>query len=321
MPYAHSQIDLIHLYNKCLRDDLHKLGLKHTQIPDCDIGAYYHSVYARLISCQPRQVLYTPKFSCPTNHTAGLARLEKAFKDGNSIMPYQSKTISNLKTTDGLFFDWAIHHFHLGAPQYKSKFVERTGQVAFALVMRNAVLFLKIADHSSDPDVWTDIDMLEAVHDADPSLLRSYEVKGVAGNHITSQQRAAYRSVNGNAFVTLSNGKTYMSPGGGVVSNGLSLAAIRKDDQIQFSLSFLEKELNRDLRHTTSYFFKKISAHPARLDISLEKIGDLYLCKAIGGTNKLIVYPTSTLQNQRANESFYSQVRSLADSTYIYKTS
>lgn len=321
MPYAHSGFDLISLYNETLRGELTALGFKHKHIHNNEIGAYYHSLYARLISCKPREVIFAPSFVCPERHIEGLARLQKAFQTGSSIIPYQSKNISDLKKTDGLFFDWAIHHFHLGPTQYKSKFVGRTGEVAFALVASNAVLFLKIADHSSDADVWTDVDLLEAVHRANPSILDQYEAKGCGSVTITSRQRTALRSVNGNSFVTLSNGKTYISPGGGVVSNGLSVTAVRKDDFIQSNLILIERELNKDLCLSTSYFFDKLSQHPKSIIVGLEKVGDLYFCNVKGGKKVILAHPLNILQKQSPEQHQSLQIRRLSSSCYSYNIS
>lgn len=319
MPYAHSNFDLINLYNKLLRSEIIELGFKHKHIADRDIGAYYHSLYSRLISCKPRTVLFSPGFSCPSKHAEGFGRLQKSFQNGLSIIPYQSKTISDLKKTDGLFFDWAIHHFHLGPEQYKSKFVGRTGDVAFALVASNAVLFLKIADHSTDSNVWTDVDLLEEILKSDSSFLNSYEVKGVSSSNITSQQRAALRNVNSNSFVTLSNGKTYMPIGGGVVSNGLSVTAVRKDDFIQSSLDLIGKELNKDLNRSASYFFEMISEHPKFLDIKLEKAGDLYFCSVNGGSKTVIAHPLNFLVAQSSVDNSLRSVRRSASSAFSYR--
>ncbi len=321
MPYAHSNFNLINLYNKLLRDEIKALGFKHQHIHDKDIGAYYHSLNSRLISCKPREVIFSPGFTCPSKHKDGFARLQKSFQRGLSIIPYQSKTISDLKKTDGLFFDWAIHHFHLGPEQYKSKFVGRTGDVAFALVLSNAVLFLKIADHSANSNAWTDIDLLEELLKTDPSILDSYEVRGVGRSTITNQQRAALRSVNSNAFVTLSNGKTYMPLGGGVVSNGLSMTAVRKDDFIQSNLDLIGKQLNKDLNRSTSYFFEMLSSHPQSLDIELEKVGDLYFCSVKGGRRTVIAHPLDFLVEQSSIENSLRILRRMASSAYLYGSS
>lgn len=133
------------------------------------------NVQRRLIPPAPRRVEWCPGLLGGLQDTpgllAGVERLEVAFRRGDDLRPYQSKRVTNSATAeDLLFYDWWIHHFHLGLLQPGSRHCDRTGKLLFAWVEADRVLFMDVLDHDS----FSKLALLELLREHWPDVLKPH---------------------------------------------------------------------------------------------------------------------------------------------------
>ncbi|RQT46240.1 hypothetical protein DF043_37630 [Burkholderia cepacia] len=177
----------------------------------------------RMPAVTPRRVVRAAEFSVPDVHEAGFQALANAVERGATLRPWLSLRVADLATHDRLLDDWGIHHFHLGAAPHPRRpgFVERTEEVAFAMVHPDAIYFLVATshDHRRAPLVWTQPLLVDLVHRNWPALLDT-PVSSSNAAGMSAEEHAKFRKCHVNVGVATSSGTTYYPPGGGITSNG-----------------------------------------------------------------------------------------------------
>lgn len=131
---------------------------------------------ARMIRPRKRSVIVWPEvFSSPhyTKYASSIARIEKAFAQGDDMNAFLSHQVRNhayaanlpasgtMLPTDWINKKWRgkdrlrvtidAHHLHLGAVQADGS-VARTGELLFVGISPDEVFFLTIGDHDSFDD-------------------------------------------------------------------------------------------------------------------------------------------------------------------------
>ena len=124
--------------------------------------------------------------------------LRHAFQQGCSVIPFLTNRVDDTEKTDGLLWDYGIHHLHLSRKTGKDGFVERTDQLLFAIVSDEAAYFVDVRPHRDQGFEWVRQDLLVIVHRNWPSLIETRVLHGVSGNTITDVEKKELRRKHAN---------------------------------------------------------------------------------------------------------------------------
>ena len=188
----------------------------------CDDEAAIRS-YARfdrrIIEPRPRRILKASNFDS-SNHEVGIAKLEAAIRNGDSLTPYMSKTITDTGYRDSLLDHWGIFHFHLGTElEEGGSFVRRTRDVLLCRVDDSHAYFIKVVPHVPAP--WYEKELIEIIHENWPESIKHALATGVTGLSPTlNDQEVAElrRKSNIVLLLEMSDGTVYVPPGLGTHS-------------------------------------------------------------------------------------------------------
>jgi len=173
------------LYSKfvaAVRRRMSAIGFDDSSLSDDKCVVKWHSWKRRIVPPAKRRILKASGFVCPLHLQQGLNNLEQAFIDGSAIWPWQSKRIDEPIREDGLFNDYGVVHFHLGAVFEGGGYVQRTRELLFAIVEPNALYEIGIFDHGD----WYELTILDTIDVNRPRLLDSVTVKapGISSDYI-----------------------------------------------------------------------------------------------------------------------------------------
>jgi hypothetical protein len=201
-----------------------------TDKADVNKAAYaLFRIEARSIEQRPRAVrrsheLLHRKLSAQVEHAVDeIERESRAAEDLNRRV---SKFFVKAKFNDHLFNDLKVHHFHLGPVVKGSPKAGRTGDLLFAVVLADEILFLDVLDHIAIRNA----DFLSIMQNNWPQLLALSVINGVHGSPdpestVTPQDRAACRA-GGVTVLTTVGGKVMLPPGGGIATDGTSTRVV-----------------------------------------------------------------------------------------------
>jgi hypothetical protein len=135
-----------------------------TNVPDDDdeLELRYFDVRNREISSGRRTISLAKSFVVPPTRQAGYDKLCREVVAGRPLRAYQSKTMDKHDYGEGLFNDWGIHHLHLGEKLEPSgTFIERTGDILFAIFKPRHAYFITIQMHGPGHTPWADRKLVE----------------------------------------------------------------------------------------------------------------------------------------------------------------
>lgn len=237
----HLQVDFRKDWINNLRSRfMSELGIDPKSITDEEIPSAFWHAYARRVRREPRQVFLSDTFICPANVASGWRQLRTMIENGDDLTTRLSHRIEKTNARDALLSDWGVHHFHLGVepPYFRSSFL------LFALVTNNYLYAINIYPHGA----WAKQDIVETLHRNWPQVISHAIAKGVTPDKsLTESQRKVIRQKNANTFVTVSDGTTYHSIGGGVVASGDNFRAWHEIDSRLIQLDGLEQTLRTGL--------------------------------------------------------------------------
>jgi hypothetical protein len=215
------KIDFTNDLGKILQQKLLDSGysIKPNQTTD-SICIQYFNTLKRRIKPRPRKVLMTKEFKCPVEYTEGINIITQKVETAQDLTPHLNK-IHNPSDSDSLLNDWGIYHFHLGTLLERSGFVNRTGPLLFARVTDDFFYMLDVLGHNN----WYQQRLIELIHENWKSSLDMYRLpEGYRSSFspITDQEVEIFRKANINTFIQVSDGTTYVPPGGGQAINGIS---------------------------------------------------------------------------------------------------
>ena len=194
-----------------------------------DYAIDWFSWNRRVLSATPRKIEKSTAFQCPDSRLNGLKQLEQAIASGKLLSPWLSKTIRNVSYEDAMLNDWGIHHLHLGEKISADGFIERTGELLFAIFTDITCYEIGVFKHGD----WSEIDLLEIVNQNWPELLESRKLKGIidiSHNPTTKEEITALRKAHVCYMLKLSDGSIIMPPGGGVMTDGTASDAVLAAD-------------------------------------------------------------------------------------------
>jgi len=173
----------------------------------------------RCVEARKRTIYEAKELTCPTDLKEGYSAFKQKVEDGADLVPHLSTRIEKLKTRDHLLNDWGVHHFHLGlAPKPdQPSFMERTGNLLFALVRREAFYAIGFWHHQFE-----DAEVLKVIQKNWPQLLESDRCKGIVGMENPNITADEIRQLRQAGIMTLHQvgNQVFFPPGGGFTSTG-----------------------------------------------------------------------------------------------------
>ena len=152
--------------------------------------------------------------------------IRRLLVEGQNVTRFLSeKAAQNLTFSDGLLWDFGMHHFHLNRKldASESGFVERSDYLLFAIITQEDAFFVDVRLHL-DPEHlgWVRQDLLRIVHSNWPEFIESKVLRGEKGDVLTDREIKVLRKKNSNHVTQL--GDNAVAPiGGGITPAGLSL--------------------------------------------------------------------------------------------------
>ena len=217
----------------------------------------YARLNRRIIPPRSRQILKASNFD-PSNHEVGIAKLETAIRNGESLTPYMSSTITDTGYHDSMLDHWGIYHFHLGTElEEGGNLIRRTGDVLLCRVDDSHAYFIKVVPHGRNvPAPWYQKELIEIIHTNWPESIEHALATGVTGlsPRLNDQEVAELRrKSNIVLFLEMSDGTVYMPPGVGntlglVATDGSSVNDTRFTDWLHESTKLVEGRIRDDYR-------------------------------------------------------------------------
>ena len=142
--------------------------------------------------------------------------------EGENVIRFLSKNVNRLISTDGLLWDFGMHHFHLSKKVEESGFVKRSGYLLYAIITQTDAYFVDIRPHPKRRDLgWVQQYLLKVVHSNWPELIEPNVLPGVTGSELTDKEKQELRRKNCNHATQL-GGSAIAPLGGGTMSDGSS---------------------------------------------------------------------------------------------------
>lgn len=261
----------------------------------------YHTLWIPKIPREvhiSKQLNESQKFK---QYEKAIAFIREKIEKGEDIMPFASARKKPSKKggnpyNDDLLNDWGIHHLHLGTEYDKNGKIKRSDDLLFCIINSKSVYFIDIQRHSNDDKDkynWTNTELLEIVYDNWSELLEPYDI-GKFGvikpfRVHNSSDIYALRKSNLNTVVTLSNGKSFMSIGGGFATDGTSMNVVLCKNAIIKELKRIEKifQTNQQIiSELSNYYEIKL------VDFEMDMMKLLYLFFKVGNGKSILVKQT-----------------------------
>ena len=204
-----------------------------------DLAARYCEMRIRHIEPVPRRVHFSSELNGTLgnlanetdSHERGKAleawntvfRLWHLFTKGGDLTPYLSEGIKNATSTDGLLWDYGMHHFHLRSGVKDSGLIRRSKHLLFGIVADKDAFFVDVRKHRDPQGLqWVKQDLLKIVHTNWPEITNAHILRGVRGSTLTDAQKKELRRKNTNAVIDLD--EYAIAPlGWGTTGDGTSL--------------------------------------------------------------------------------------------------
>ncbi len=245
------KIDLIRNAAVRCADMLSVAGYAFQPTDERDVIRAYASIRHRRI--RPRvRVVHKASYTVPSHLAYGEQQLLAKVAAGGDLWPHQSRQIGNVAAEDGMLNDYGIQHFHLGTSSDPKRphLIQGTKELLFAVLKENDFYALGVFDHSA----WSKQALLDIIHANWPQLMAPYAIQdgphmkvlGLRHNY-TDEEVAKLRSVGINALQQRSDGTIHAGMGGGLTTNGKSMAATRDAIGLVGILEHLQDEVSETL--------------------------------------------------------------------------
>ena len=203
--------------------------------------------------------------------------LRHLFASGGTVIPYLTERVNKTEKTDGLLWDYAMHHLHLSRNVGKKGFVERADWLLFAIVADQDAFFVDVRPHT-DPErlQWVRQDLLSIVHSNWPELTASRVLHGVTGGTVTDIEKQELRRKNGNLIPEV-GGRAIAPLGWGTTTDGHSMLCRFLADKLLHELEHQQRLLDSQTDELRAAFVGKGMAADAQMEFKLVRKGDLNL--------------------------------------------
>jgi hypothetical protein len=186
--------------------------------------------------------------------------------EGEDLNPHLSTRIKKASYSDALYNDWKIHHLHLGTGLRTDGFIERTGDLLYAMVIGEHLLFIDVLDHSP-VEGFANRHLLNIVHETWPAAIKPYKLEGIeVVDPITKNADVdALRKSGLNIAFVAEDGTTYMSPGGGLSLSGSNFEFSRRSMILEIYLKNLESDMRESAADIAAHIEKETGKKPAEI--------------------------------------------------------
>lgn len=198
-----------------------------------DLPIHFFNALQRRISPRPRLVLLSDTFACPAGYNENWNDISRLIRKGCDLSPYLSSLIDRPNRVDSMLNEWGVYHLHFRARP------ARSGPLIFARITDAAFFAIGVFNHED----WCADEVIETLHRNWPEEISAWTVIGLKGRAITPDERKNLRSRNINSFYLTSDGTTYGSIGGGMMTSGHNSASVRRMDMQHDVLEQLEEIL------------------------------------------------------------------------------
>lgn len=234
------KIDLINDLSDIVRNDINEMGYDTSSVSKDKLLLLYNELLMRLIIPRKREIEISKEFVCPTSLQDGFNELKQKILNGISINAHLSRKIKNIDYDDKMFYDWRIHHFHLGTEiDPTTNLIKGTKEVAFAYITDEKAYFIQVLDHNQ----WGNKDVLNIIESNWPFLLYRYKVNGEPEIDLSQDDILKLRGKNVNTILKLASGNSYVAIGGGYNGLGSSLEALQATIELKKIMEKNEKEI------------------------------------------------------------------------------
>lgn len=252
--YKISEIDFYNDWIEQLRQRLLKQGYNVAKSTDgFEVCKQYFGLLHRMISSRPRKIAISKELVCPPEVQSGFEIFKKKVEGGDDLNPHLNKGSRKLDFNDGLLNEWGIYHFHLDTVIMPDGFIKRTGPVLFAKVTSDVFYCIAIMEHGrSNPEVWSEQDMIEIVHNNWPDIIEQYKTDFLTMDKTDRATRHNLRKSRVNSFVEVNDRTIYSLPGGGSMLDGTNAKVIMTHDHNAYILSQQEQRIRDNIANIAS---------------------------------------------------------------------
>lgn len=209
-------------------------------LPEEEVAILFFNAQKRLVEPRARAIHEPPGLAIPQHLAAAYAAFLVKVRQGDDLRPHLSSLVAKAGRDDGLLNDWGIHHFHLGTRVGQRGFVDRTGELLFAVVREGDFYVAGLFDHNS----FSAQAVLEAVHAYWPQILAPWRLDGLQlATQLSDSERKEARDAGLSAFTQMKDGTLYAPPGGGYATSKRSTEAVTRSDRTMTTIWDLEEKV------------------------------------------------------------------------------
>jgi hypothetical protein len=222
-------------WKEFLSSKLTEMGFQYdNQISLEDNTIRYFKIKRRIISNKPRAIHESKELHVPSGHYKAYLDLKEIISRGGDIHPYLSRRIKNVDNNDLLLNEWGIHHLHF--------LPEGTKDILFIRFTDQDAFIIQSLPHGPDhSDVWVNTMLIDIINKNWSESKAQYNVINILGEELNAKERVNLRNKHYNVAVKVSDGKSYVVPGGGIMASGDCLSDIINCDKLFANLSYREE--------------------------------------------------------------------------------
>jgi len=202
---------------------------------------HFFTAYTRRISVRKWNVHISDKLS----ESSEIIEIVNKLSHGNDINILLSNRVRKLnqsKFADLLLSEWGIHHLHFDE--------SRSNELLFIYFNESDAYLIDILQHEkADGSVvtWTNTDLIQAMHDNWPSVLKPYVFKTNSQSPVlTTKERRVLRNKAANTTIVVNDGTEYMPMGGGYSASKHPTRAIVQSDSLYLTVKQLQKTVEEN---------------------------------------------------------------------------
>lgn len=281
--------DLTEIVHGCFKED----GIEYSGgAGPGELAALYCETRIRRIVPKPREVHFSKEIHSSLGRLARETDSEKRdkalearrtvfalrhyFVNGEDVTRFLSRRVEKTTSTDGMLWDFGMHHFHLcRRREHSGTFVERSDYLLFAIIADDAVYFVDVRRHH-DPEGlgWVRQDLLCIVYSNWPALVECRELRGVTGDKLTDQEKQLLRKRNLNHVTDL--GDKVIGPiGWGVTGTGSSVWCRLWGDKLIHEIKQHERYFGEQSKEVRCALVKGGAELAGRMEFRLVRIDSL----------------------------------------------
>lgn len=249
-------------------------GISHKDlVADRDVVHRWLNVELRLIPPRQRQVQYSEEFKSSlwrSHYLQVLRDIEHAFANARDVNKYLSKKVFEKDFPDQLFYDWGIHHLHLGGDDPNGYFVRRTNHLLFLAIEESNVMFIDIRPHD-ETLVFAQKALLDIMASNWPAYMERFRIEALDVEHLVDNPENIHELRKaGMSVVHKIAGRIYMPPGGGLTTAGTGVAVTLSGN----ALYSRARHLARWVESKREFLASKLMIHPSQLDLKFVPFED-----------------------------------------------